>query len=171
MLFLFTVMSAVTSTFFTQTSHPLAMGMTLIIQTSIVCLVSGINIKSMWLPYILMMIFLGAMLVLFMYVASLAANEPFYFTLPPVFLFFLTLITSLIVVFIMDNVYSYSGALSLSKSSILTNNFDYLFEAKLSMLYNTHIMYITLFIILYLLLTLIVVVKLTYTFMGPLRLS
>nr|QPL15868.1 NADH dehydrogenase subunit 6 [Acanthephyra sp.] len=154
---------------FTRMFHPLAMGLTLLLQTIMVCLTSGLSNKSMWFSYILFLIFLGAMLVLFIYVASLASNESFVFS-PALFLLIATL--------------AFIGSLSILLDPLLTAlklcpeasyaSVESLFfstQANLSFIYNPSSMNLTLFIILYLLLTLIVVVKITSTFFGPLRLS
>nr|DAA06218.1 TPA_exp: truncated NADH dehydrogenase subunit 6 [Drosophila persimilis] len=66
-----------TSIIFLNMIHPLAMGLTLLIQTIFICLISGLMTKSFWYSYILFLIFLGGMLVLFIYVTSLASNEMF----------------------------------------------------------------------------------------------
>nr|AQP26584.1 NADH dehydrogenase subunit 6 [Odontotermes sp. A TB-2017] len=69
--------SMMTSMTFTQMKHPMAMGMMLLAQTMLVCLMSGTMYKSFWFSYILFMIMVGGMLVLFMYMTSLASNEMF----------------------------------------------------------------------------------------------
>nr|URX52660.1 NADH dehydrogenase subunit 6 [Kalotermes hilli] len=69
--------STLMSIMFTQMKHPLAMGMMLLMQTMTVCLISGMMHQSFWFQYILFMVFIGGMLVLFIYVTSLASNEMF----------------------------------------------------------------------------------------------
>nr|YP_010352242.1 NADH dehydrogenase subunit 6 [Reticulitermes dabieshanensis]UOL50336.1 NADH dehydrogenase subunit 6 [Reticulitermes dabieshanensis] len=70
--------SMMTSMMSTQMKHPLAMGMMLLLQTMMTCMISGTMYKSFWFSYILFMIMIGGMLVLFMYMTSLASNEMFY---------------------------------------------------------------------------------------------
>nr|YP_009400036.1 NADH dehydrogenase subunit 6 [Segonzacia mesatlantica]ARW69934.1 NADH dehydrogenase subunit 6 [Segonzacia mesatlantica] len=151
---------------FTRLSHPLSMGLTLLLQTVVISLSAGISTYSFWFSYILFMIFLGGMLVLFIYVASLASNE--------VFSFSLMTFTSYTSIFILLTL------MCLFMDPILISNFSTLPSSSpstqpltpmiISWIYSNTSMTFTLFIVLYLLLTLIVVVKITNLFKGPLRL-
>nr|AWV84391.1 NADH dehydrogenase subunit 6 [Platypedia putnami] len=69
--FLFTIM-------FMFTKHPLSMGSILLIQTIMSCILCGYNMYSYLFSYILYLIFIGGMMVLFMYMATIASNEKFY---------------------------------------------------------------------------------------------
>nr|UEK25895.1 NADH dehydrogenase subunit 6 [Thalamita sima] len=152
---------------FTRLVHPLSMGLTLLIQTILISLTAGLATYSYWFSYILFMIFLGGMLVLFIYVTSLASNESFSFS-------YSTLATSLVILFLLvpltliwDYFFnSFSAQLPLSSLDMETSN-----VFIISWIYSVNLMNFTLFIIIYLLLTLIVVVKITNLFKGPLRLS
>nr|YP_009545524.1 NADH dehydrogenase subunit 6 [Metapenaeopsis barbata]AYO45602.1 NADH dehydrogenase subunit 6 [Metapenaeopsis barbata] len=161
LIFLFSVM-------FTRLLHPLAMGLMLLLQTIMICITSGLSINSFWFSYILFLIFLGGMLVLFMYVASLASNETFNFSSTMlVFVLPAFLVSTLLM--LMDPL-SLNMSISISQSS-MTADLSSSTPALLSSIYNNTTMSLTLFIVLYLLLTLIAVVKITNTFFGPLRLS
>nr|AIY61929.1 NADH dehydrogenase subunit 6 [Cryptotermes secundus] len=145
---------------FTQMNHPLAMGLLLLTQTMMVCLISGLMHQSFWFQYILFMVFVGGMLVLFIYVASLASNEMF------------TLSTKMAIV-------STSAMLAStmmkntnpSDSSDSTTHYAASNEAMLmtSKLYNQPSGSMTILMALYLLMTLIVAVKITDVSKGPLR--
>nr|YP_006665730.1 NADH dehydrogenase subunit 6 [Challia fletcheri]AEP83058.1 NADH dehydrogenase subunit 6 [Challia fletcheri] len=65
--------------FFVVGNHPLWMGLILLVQTFLVSLFSGFLLSFFWFSYILFLLFLGGMLVLFMYVCGLASNEMFMF--------------------------------------------------------------------------------------------
>nr|YP_010703300.1 NADH dehydrogenase subunit 6 [Heterocarpus sibogae]WCO11503.1 NADH dehydrogenase subunit 6 [Heterocarpus sibogae] len=169
LLFYCSTITAVISISFTRMMHPLAMGLTLLTQTVLICLASGLLSKHMWFSYILFLIFLGAMLVLFIYVASLASNEPFALSVPTSVLLGGAL-TSLPTFMIMDP-FLPSLKQTVESSFLTTAQLFYSTQHNLSMIYNPSSMNLTLFVILYLLLTLIVVVKITSTFFGPLRLS
>nr|YP_010593051.1 NADH dehydrogenase subunit 6 [Aparapotamon binchuanense]WAB69718.1 NADH dehydrogenase subunit 6 [Aparapotamon binchuanense] len=157
-------MIIILSFLFTQISHPLAMGILLLIQTVVIALSAGLATYSFWFSYTLFLIFLGGMLVLFIYVASLASNEPFasFPTLIYMIIFFLS---ELLILF-MDPIL-FTSFSNLANSSIKT----YSSTAHItSWIFNTPSMYFTFFIISYLLLTLLVVVKIINLFKGPLRL-
>jgi hypothetical protein len=67
----------ITRLIFTQIKHPLAIGLMLLIQTTIVCIIRGTKYKRFWFSYILFIIIIGGMLVLFIYITRLASNEVF----------------------------------------------------------------------------------------------
>nr|QCX31801.1 NADH dehydrogenase subunit 6 [Upogebia affinis] len=153
---------------FTQLTHPLSMGLALLLQTTLICSCSGMMMPSFWFSYILFLIFLGGMLVLFIYVTSLASNEPFTFSLSSSMILML-FIPTLSMVFIFSD-----PLITLENQSNSTN--IYLFNslnltmALTSSIYNQSTMMFTIFIVIYLLLTLFAVVKITNMFFGPLRL-
>jgi NADH-ubiquinone oxidoreductase chain 6 len=72
-------------------SHPLAIGLTLIIQTALVAAAAGIIARTFWFSYLLVLIFLGGILILFIYVSALAPNEPINSPSPQIFLTLLLL--------------------------------------------------------------------------------
>nr|QQV69640.1 NADH dehydrogenase subunit 6 [Artemia franciscana] len=56
-------------------NHPLAFALSLFLQTLLICI--SIKALSLWASLILFLIFLGGILVMFIYVSSLSANEKF----------------------------------------------------------------------------------------------
>nr|QFQ01328.1 NADH dehydrogenase subunit 6 [Acanthephyra smithi] len=169
LLFFTSTMIIALSVCFTRMFHPLAMGLTLLLQTIMICITSGLSNKSMWFSYILFLIFLGAMLVLFIYVASLASNESFTFS--PTLSILILVLSLFGSMFILLDPLLTSLKLSSEASYLSAETLFFSTQANLSFIYNPSSMNLTLFIIMYLLLTLIVVVKITSTFFGPLRLS
>nr|YP_010579373.1 NADH dehydrogenase subunit 6 [Thalamita integra]UEV85605.1 NADH dehydrogenase subunit 6 [Thalamita integra] len=152
---------------FTRLVHPLSMGLTLLIQTILISLTAGLSTYSYWFSYILFMIFLGGMLVLFIYVTSLASNESFSFSYSTLAISLIVLFSLLPITLIWDYFFnSFTAQLPLSSMNMEASN-----VFIISWIYSINLMNFTLFIIVYLLLTLIVVVKITNLFKGPLRLS
>nr|URX53186.1 NADH dehydrogenase subunit 6 [Neotermes phragmosus] len=155
------MMSTLLSTMFTQMNHPLAMGLMLLMQTTTVCLISGLMHQSFWFQYILFMVLVGGMLVLFIYVASLASNEMF--SLSTKMLTTLTMMT-MASMLIKD--------WTTINSSEMTNHTTILENSIITMtskLYNQPNGIMTIMLAMYLLMTLIVVVKITDMSKGPLR--
>nr|QWL25018.1 NADH dehydrogenase subunit 6 [Cryptotermes brevis] len=146
---------------FTQMNHPLAMGMLLLMQTTMVCLISGLMHQSFWFQYILFMVFIGGMLVLFIYVASLASNEMFSLSTKMMTLAATTMMMSMMI--------KYWSTFNSSDSEM----FQTMTQNKITMmtekLYNQPSGSMTILMALYLLMTLIVVVKITDVSKGPLR--
>nr|YP_009503173.1 NADH dehydrogenase subunit 6 [Gaetice depressus]AXA13775.1 NADH dehydrogenase subunit 6 [Gaetice depressus] len=155
------------SLLFTQLTHPLAMGLMLFIQTVLISITVGMYNFSFWFSYILFLVFLGGMLVLFIYIASLASNESFSFSLTYFFLslFIISLLTLLLLM--IDPLIMSPNSSSISLSSLKYNVST---PFIINWIYNNTSMTFTIFIVSYLLLMLIVVVKITNLFKGPLRL-
>jgi len=152
---------------FTRLSHPLSLGLTLLFQTVLISVGTGIFTHSYWFSYILFMIFLGGMLVLFIYVVSLASNDLFSFSLKTFVTYTLVLVILTFILLFLDPIVTpHLSSLPLSSISTQPSTVHFI-----RWIYRNTLIIFTLFIILYLLLTLIVVVKITNLFKGPLRLS
>nr|QXG19014.1 NADH dehydrogenase subunit 6 [Chymomyza costata] len=159
-----------TSIIFMNMIHPLAMGLTLLIQTTLICLLSGLLTKSFWYSYILFLIFLGGMLVLFIYVTSLASNEMFNLSIKLMIGLMFTMTLFLLLIMLVDKTSLSFHFMNLEMNSIY-NNYSYIMENSLSLckLYNFPTNFTTILLMNYLLITLIVIVKITKMFKGPLR--
>nr|UGW52234.1 NADH dehydrogenase subunit 6 [Gonodactylus sp. SIO BIC C12730] len=162
------LISMTLSLVFTTITHPLAMGMMLLLQTLTICAITALLNFHVWFSYILFLIFLGGMLVLFIYITSLASNEMFQFSFKMIMFFTITVSLGALTSMILDPL-----LLDFKMSSSDMHNYmsePYNMQTVLiGNIYSSNTMNTTLFMILYLLLTLIVVVKITYTFLGPLR--
>nr|YP_009890101.1 NADH dehydrogenase subunit 6 [Polyphaga plancyi]QKK69174.1 NADH dehydrogenase subunit 6 [Polyphaga plancyi] len=154
------MMSITTSFMFMNMNHPLAMGLTLLVQTTIICVMSGMMTQTFWFSYILFLIFLGGMMVLFIYVTSLASNELFH--LSTTMLLMLLMIITLMFL-----------SINLPLNNMDMMNYNFLMEndiiPSLMKLYNKPNNMITILMASYLFLTLITVVKITNISKGPLR--
>nr|BDL61411.1 NADH dehydrogenase subunit 6 [Deiratonotus japonicus] len=153
------------SILFTNLNHPLAMGLVLLIQTVMITVTVGLSNYSFWFSYILFLVFLGGMLVLFIYVASLASNESFSFTHSLFLPFFIALCLSITFLFADSLVTAKATSLSFSSFKNITST-----PFIISWIYNSPSMMFTIFIVSYLLLMLIIVVKIINLFKAPLRL-
>nr|UEP13621.1 NADH dehydrogenase subunit 6 [Asarkina ericetorum] len=155
---------------FLQMNHPLSMGMMLLIQTVMICCISGLMTKSFWFSYILFLIFIGGMLVLFIYVTSLASNEMFTFSMKMIVLMLTNLVILFILIIFMDKMILMFNSLNIEMNSISSLN-SYILENTLNLnkLYNYPTNMITIMLINYLLITLIATVKITKLFYGPIR--
>nr|WHM51677.1 NADH dehydrogenase subunit 6 [Embiratermes parvirostris] len=153
-------MSTTTSLMFTQMKHPMAMGLMLLLQTTMVCLISGTMYSSFWFSYILFMIMIGGMLVLFMYMTSLASNEMF----SPSNKMLMTMLMLLpILMYVMPTV----------TNNKEMNMHDTMMENEITItttvMYNQTMGVMTTMLVMYMLLTLIVVVNIINVSKGPLR--
>nr|YP_010235792.1 NADH dehydrogenase subunit 6 [Bambusicaliscelis flavus]QTD82410.1 NADH dehydrogenase subunit 6 [Bambusicaliscelis flavus] len=57
--------------------HPVSMGSLLMTQTILICMISSMKFYSPWYSYILFITIIGGMMVMFMYMSSIASNEKF----------------------------------------------------------------------------------------------
>nr|ALO70636.1 NADH deshydrogenase subunit 6 [Ischnosoma splendidum] len=142
--------------------HPLSMSVILLIQTTSISLISGFMFKNFWFSYILFLIMIGGMLVLFIYMTSIASNEKFNFS------FNLWLMSMIIMLLIMITIFyleDYSIFNNLTTENINDSNYLLL----LSKFINFPMNMIMIMMIIYLFITLIAVVKISNFKFGPLR--
>nr|AII02382.1 NADH dehydrogenase subunit 6 [Pennisetia hylaeiformis] len=155
-------------------NHPLTMGFMILTQTFLICLLSGMMFKSYWFSYILFLVFLGGLLILFIYVSSIASNELFKNLIKTknFLIFIFIIILTLLMFYIMSNNLNW---LNFWLNTDMNNYFNfYLFlnnenKINLSKLYNNYTFLLTIMLIIYLLITLFTVIKITNIYFGPLR--
>nr|AND96416.1 NADH deshydrogenase subunit 6 [Phalops ardea] len=158
------MISLIMSLFMIWLKHPLTLGMTLLIQTINMALCLGYFNFNYWFSYILFLIMIGGMLVLFIYMTSIASNEKFFPSIK-LFMFFMSMIILYTVILLtIDPFYT---NLSNFHSMNLVYKIDWSLNKYLNFP-NNMIMYM---LILYLLITLLAVVKITNFKKGPLRSS
>lgn len=154
----------------TTISSPLRIGLILLAITTIVSLATRITILSSWFSYILFLIFIGGMIVLFIYVARISPNEKF--KIPTQKIITIIVIIVITILLIIRTIYYYQPwelIPSITTSNITENSkiiITKIFSAKI---YNKSTYSTTIITILYLLITLIAVVKITNSFEGPMR--
>nr|YP_009144413.1 NADH dehydrogenase subunit 6 [Papilio glaucus]AKJ25894.1 NADH dehydrogenase subunit 6 [Papilio glaucus] len=153
-------------------NHPLSMGLMILIQTLIICMLSGMLINSYWFSYILFLVFLGGLLVLFIYVSSVASNElfniNFFMKNSMIFMLFLSFMLSIIYMYNLNWLnFSFNYEMkNLINFFIFFNNEN---KINLTKLYNNQTYLMMLMLIIYLFITLVAIVKITNIFFGPLR--
>nr|YP_003289021.1 NADH dehydrogenase subunit 6 [Xenograpsus testudinatus]ACF08707.1 NADH dehydrogenase subunit 6 [Xenograpsus testudinatus] len=154
------------SILFSQLQHPLAMGLLLLVQTLLISVTAGLSMYSFWVSYILFLIFLGGMLILFMYVASLASNEMFYFKFYLSIFFSIMFLFSILMIFL-------DPMISFSPNAFSNSNFNFSMTTPMTInwIYNSTSMMFTIFIVSYLFLMLFVIMKIMNLSKGPLRLN
>nr|YP_010626191.1 NADH dehydrogenase subunit 6 [Problepsis superans]WBK14690.1 NADH dehydrogenase subunit 6 [Problepsis superans] len=153
-------------------TNPISMGLMILIQTILICMLMGMLIKTYWFSYILFLTFLGGLLVLFIYVSSIASNEMFNFSIKNKMFIMIMILTLIIMNFIMNKNLKW---MNLSNNlSEIDNLFNMLLfnndnKINLNKLYNNHNFLMMIMLVIYLFITLVAVVKITNIFYGPLR--
>nr|YP_010528120.1 NADH dehydrogenase subunit 6 [Rhyzodiastes puetzi]UXW64222.1 NADH dehydrogenase subunit 6 [Rhyzodiastes puetzi] len=138
--------------------HPLSMGLMLFLQTIMISLIMGFFNITFWFSYIMFLIMIGGMLILFIYMTSLASNEKFSFSS---FLLIMLSILNLMLIMLYYPKLSYFNMNTFSINSTFLNSLKFIF--------NLPINFITIMLMIYLLITLIIVIKITNLNQGPLR--
>nr|AOY39627.1 NADH dehydrogenase subunit 6 [Scolytinae sp. BMNH 1039896] len=148
-------------------NHPLALGSILLLQSIMASINSGLMYTNFWLSYILFLIMVGGMLIMFMYMTSIASNEKF--KMPKTksltmktSIFMLIMI--LLILFMDPSIFPLTSELTLNSS--INNNTLLL---SLNKFFNWPYFILSITLMAYLLLTLIAIVKITGKNLSPMR--
>nr|ARH54270.1 NADH dehydrogenase subunit 6 [Curculionidae sp. 1 AH-2016] len=145
-------------------NHPLSLGCVLLIQTILMSLVSGLLYMNFWYSYILFLVMIGGMMVMFIYMTSIASNEKFKMPKNMIIFSTMNLLLFIIIIIITDHYFSNSiSPLSTSSKSLTMMNFS------MSKFFNYPNIFMMLSLMIYLLITLIAIVKITGKNFGTLR--
>nr|AVG72775.1 NADH dehydrogenase subunit 6 [Saturnia boisduvalii] len=153
-------------------NHPLSMGLMILVQTLLICLLSGMLIKTYWFSYILFLTFLGGLLVLFIYVSSIASNEVFSFNLNTKMFVLLIIFFMVNLMILFHNNLKWMNLINNNSEMLNFSNLIMFFnenKINLNKLYNNQTSFMTYLLIIYLFITLVAMVKITNIFYGPLR--
>nr|QNG56389.1 NADH dehydrogenase subunit 6 [Macrohyliota sp. 1 MJ-2020] len=147
-------------------NHPLSMGLILLIQTIMISLMTGSLSLNFWYSYILLLIMIGGMLILFIYMTSIASNEIFKpslkLSMMMMFYLFMMSIFMIMIDHFINNIHSYNEFMN------YINNYTNI-NLSLNKFLNQPMMMIYFILIIYLFITLIATVKITNINYGPLR--
>nr|YP_009040594.1 NADH dehydrogenase subunit 6 [Dastarcus helophoroides]AHG24988.1 NADH dehydrogenase subunit 6 [Dastarcus helophoroides] len=160
------ILILIMSMLFLFMNHPLSMGMILLIQTLLISITSGMFNLNFWYSYIILLIMVGGMLILFIYMTSIASNEKFKFSNKLMYLMTMMFIMLNMLMLNYDKMMIYIKFNNYDFLKFIDNNNIYYSMIKY---YNLPLNFIMLMIIIYLLITLIAVVKITNIKNGPLR--
>lgn len=144
---------------FIKTKNPLIIGLILICQTIVITLILGkINI-TFWISFIIFLVFIGGILILFIYVISLLNNNNIKF------INFKYIILYIIILILIYNYnYNNNNEIIIFKNIIHFNNENSL---NLIKIYNIPNIIINFLIIIYLFIIIIVTSKITNMNKGP----
>nr|AXS66028.1 NADH dehydrogenase subunit 6 [Cobelura sp. KM-2017] len=147
-------------------SHPLSLGSILLIQTIFIAMISGSMNLNYWFSYILFLIMIGGMLILFIYMTSIASNEKFKFSMKITF----TIIFMSLMIFFLLMIYE-TIVFNMKFMTYEMFNWNLMTEYKNSMnkLFKLPLLSTFYMMIIYLFITLIMTVKITNLNYGPLR--
>nr|WRO45163.1 NADH dehydrogenase subunit 6 [Stenothemus biimpressiceps] len=145
--------------------HPLTMGLNLLIQTILIAMITGFMSLNFWISYLLFLVMVGGMLILFMYMTSIASNEKFKFSKP----LMITLI-SMIFISMFFFIFYFNTEIYQIKNidSIELTKFS-MYEMSPNKYFLNNSKFILSILIIYLFITLIAIVNISSNSSGPLR--
>nr|YP_010879048.1 NADH dehydrogenase subunit 6 [Batracomorphus rinkihonis]WHE42700.1 NADH dehydrogenase subunit 6 [Batracomorphus rinkihonis] len=147
----------INSTMLINLKNPMSMSMMIISKTLLICMMMNFMSLTSWLSMMFFLMMVGGLLIIFSYMTSTVSNEKSKFKVN------LTMI--LILIFPLENNMIEN---IMNENEMINSNFEI---TKFSMikLFNKKSMNLSIFIIIYLLMTMIMVSKLIMKNMGPLR--
>nr|YP_010583062.1 NADH dehydrogenase subunit 6 [Eurhadina exclamationis]UGN61508.1 NADH dehydrogenase subunit 6 [Eurhadina exclamationis] len=157
MKFLLMKITMFTSSIILFMNHPMSMGLMLMIQTITIIMFMNKILTTSWFAMITFMMMMGGLLIMFMYMSSIASNEKFKLKL--------NLILMMIVVLVIQDEMMMQNQINEMQEMNDTKNI----ELSLTKIYNQKSMMLTILMVLYLLLTMISVTKMVKHHKGPLR--
>nr|QUL61660.1 NADH dehydrogenase subunit 6 [Orthopagus splendens] len=144
----------------TSMKHPISMGTMMIIQTTMMCIQQTNKNFSPWFSYMMFITIIGGMMVMFMYMASIASNNKFKMNIM-IFIMWMFMIISIYKI----NSLSFIVSMEEKKMDIITMQ-----EMKSTLkTFNKPKMLLTILMMMILLITMISVTKISSTFEGPLK--
>nr|YP_010478192.1 NADH dehydrogenase subunit 6 [Nesophrosyne sp. 295 GMB-2012]UVI59636.1 NADH dehydrogenase subunit 6 [Nesophrosyne sp. 295 GMB-2012] len=136
---------------------PMSMGIMLLILTTVSTFLMANILTTAWIPMIMFLMLIGGLLILFVYMSSIVPNEKFttniLMIITPALVFMMPLEGVVIEPLMNENLLS----------TMLIDNISMI------KMYNKKTFIITVFMFMYLLLSMIVVTKIVKIFKGPLR--
>nr|YP_010726228.1 NADH dehydrogenase subunit 6 [Augomonoctenus smithi]WDY84677.1 NADH dehydrogenase subunit 6 [Augomonoctenus smithi] len=147
--------------------NPLSMGLILLIQTILISLISGMISMTFWYSYMLFLIFMGSMLILFIYICSLISNKKFLFNKMIMMMMFLYMILFMLMLYNKNFNYMNSIDLNLFSNMELFENFN--IKMSMNKLFNNPVYKLSIMMMNYLFMTLLIVVKISNINLGSLR--
>nr|QDI93891.1 NADH dehydrogenase subunit 6 [Pseudophylus stundjuki] len=147
-------------------NHPMSMGMILIIQTLMISVYSGTLMKTFWMSYMLTITMLSGMLVLFIYMSSIASNEKFKTSMKMWSYFIIMGLATGMSLFLLKKMIIKNNYLSMGMSTLKMEEMYFLNK----MFMNSNL-YITIMLVVYLLMTMITSSFLVNISEGPMRLK
>nr|AYR05199.1 NADH dehydrogenase subunit 6 [Coleoptera sp. ACP-2013] len=161
-LLMTSLMTSLTIMFIT---HPLSMGGLILMQTILISITISNLSTTTWFSYILFLVMIGGLMILFIYMTSIASNEKFKLKLN----LMLTFPSLIMLTSFMPMKTSLFFSLLLKNSEFFNNNLNLPTTTTLTKFMIWPSSTLLLFIILYLLITMIAIVKITKNPLGPLR--
>nr|YP_010264242.1 NADH dehydrogenase subunit 6 [Lucanus prometheus]UIN24754.1 NADH dehydrogenase subunit 6 [Lucanus prometheus] len=144
-------------------NHPLSLGILLLSEVLLIVLAAGLSTPSYWFSYLMFLIMIGGMLVIFMYMTSVASNEKFRFSWMTGKICLLGITVSILI-----QTFAFSfNFIKPTQMENIKNSKSFFFS--INKLMNEPSITLSVILIIYLLITLIAVIKIININFGPIR--
>nr|YP_009442069.1 NADH dehydrogenase subunit 6 [Japananus hyalinus]ARA90992.1 NADH dehydrogenase subunit 6 [Japananus hyalinus] len=147
----------ITSSMIFMLKTPMSMGVLLLMQTFLSTILMSKMMSSSWMPMIIFLMLIGGLLIIFMYMSSIASNEKFKPNFKIMMLIMIALMPTENMMLLENSSYE-ELTLNLSMESF-----------SFYKMYNKKTFMITIMLFLYLLISMIAVTSIVKIFKGPLR--
>nr|YP_010952655.1 NADH dehydrogenase subunit 6 [Empoascanara falcata]YP_010952902.1 NADH dehydrogenase subunit 6 [Empoascanara quarta]WMQ52345.1 NADH dehydrogenase subunit 6 [Empoascanara quarta]WMQ53075.1 NADH dehydrogenase subunit 6 [Empoascanara falcata] len=137
--------------------NPMSLGFMLMTQTMMLILMTNSIMSTSWFTMITFLMMIGGLLIIFMYMSSIASNEKFKFKINATMLLILMFLVT-------DEMLIETSSTEIESIMLSSNN-----ELSLNKLYNMKSMKMTIMMVIYLLITMISVSNMVKHYEGPLR--
>nr|APX39323.1 NADH dehydrogenase subunit 6 [Longitarsus dorsalis] len=144
--------------------HPLSCGLILLTQTILTSMFTGMLSLNFWYSYMLFLIMIGGMLILFIYMTSIASNEKFKFNKKYIYIYLL-----LLLIFSVSFIEPYYMNLLINIIDLKNSSLNMKPQFSMMKYFNYPNYFIITMMIIYLFITLIAIVKITKFNYGALR--
>nr|QPK42097.1 NADH dehydrogenase subunit 6 [Eucriotettix oculatus] len=156
------LMSTTLNIMFMNTKQPMMMVIIILMQTTTSTFMMNTLNKSPWFNYILMIIFIGGMMVLFIYITSISPNEKNFN-----YIKLLPIITMIMLMIMMKKTPNNES----SETTINQFNMTNYEQMNMNMMFNYPLYSMSIMMMLYLFIALIVINKISNIEQGPLRMK
>nr|YP_010952417.1 NADH dehydrogenase subunit 6 [Pseudabris hingstoni]WMQ52511.1 NADH dehydrogenase subunit 6 [Pseudabris hingstoni] len=157
------ILSMAFSLLFVFMSHPLSLGLILLVQTTLISMMSGKFCLNFWFSYILFLIMIGGMLILFIYMTSVASNEKFTMNFYSIMFMSIMVLLSTLTAFMENSMIELAYKNDLISMKMNTLHFSMIKFTSFPM------SMVLVFTIIYLFIVMVAVVKIIDNKQGPLR--
>nr|QOW08067.1 NADH dehydrogenase subunit 6 [Attagenus unicolor japonicus] len=157
--------SMVMATMFMFHKHPMSMGTTLLMQTLLMMMLTGVFFENFWYSYIFFLVMVGGMLIIFIYMTSIASNEKFKFSST---MMIMMTITGMTMTLIMMNE-PFIQSMMTNPQDMMSMEMNKMWEMSMIKFFLDPGKKMFIMIMIFLLMALIAVVKITSMTSGALR--
>nr|UGN61378.1 NADH dehydrogenase subunit 6 [Typhlocybinae gen. 1 sp. 2 BY-2021a] len=137
--------------------NPMALGATLLMQTTLIVMMMNKMLNSSWFAMITFMMMIGGLLIMFMYMSSIASNEKFMINI--------NMTLMIIIMLTVQDELMIINQMNEDQEMMKPNEMNF----SMTKIYNNKSMMLTIMLALYLLLTMISITKIVKHNKGPLR--